>query len=171
MSYQLDPFADINLSEALLRLLIEEHEERTLPACERLLSYYRNEEEPIPGFGGVVNWRAAQVAGLPDRLTRPIEGAPPKVSWPASTIVARAYLDQLVRSNTIPAARAEAIRTTLTNADGVRTSRDRGAAEVVGALTSLASDLERDAAAATGRDASRLRAMAETVKGRADQLR
>lgn len=94
MSYQLDPFADINLSEALLALLIEEHEERTLPACERLLSYYRNEEEPIPGFGGAVNWRAAQVAGLPDRLTRPIEGAPPKeiviendIGWRVQTVV------------------------------------------------------------------------------------
>jgi hypothetical protein len=38
-------------------------------------------------------------------------------------------------------------------------------------LTALAAELERDAATAAGRDAARMRAMAETVKGRAAQLR
>ena len=94
----------------------------------------------------------------------------PKVSWPASTIVARAYLDQLVRSRTVADTRAQAIRATLTSADGIRAG-DRGAADVATALTTLASELERDAAGATGRDAMRFRAMAETVRGRAAQLR
>ncbi len=94
MPYQLAPFADIQLTESLLRLLIEEHEEATLPACDRLLSYFRNDEEPAPARDGAVNWRPAQIVGLPDRLTRPIDGAPPKeiviendIGWRVQTVV------------------------------------------------------------------------------------
>ena len=94
----------------------------------------------------------------------------PKVTWPSSVVVARAYLDQLKRSKAISEARAGAISSTLDRAERVR-SNDRGAAPAAAELVTLAADLERDAAAASGRDAARLRAMAETVKGRAAQLR
>jgi hypothetical protein len=94
----------------------------------------------------------------------------PKVSWPASVVVARAYLDQLKRSKAVSDARAEAMAATLDRADRV-TSRDKGAPAAAAELTTLAADLERDAASAAGRDAARMRAMAETVKGRAAQLR
>ena len=94
----------------------------------------------------------------------------PKVTWPSSVVVARAYLDQLKRSKAISEARAGAISSTLDRAERVR-STDRGAAPAAAELVTLAADLERDAAAAGGRDAARLRAMAETVKGRAAQLR
>ena len=94
----------------------------------------------------------------------------PKVTWPSSVVVARAYLDQLKRSKAISEARAGAISSTLDRAERVR-SNDRGAAPAAADLLTLAADLERDAAAASGRDAARLRAMAETVKGRAAQLR
>ncbi len=94
MPYELAPFAEINLTEPLLRLLVEEHEETTLPACDRLLSYFRNDDEALPGGGGEVDWRPAQIAGLPDRLTRPIDGAPPKelviendIGWRVQTVV------------------------------------------------------------------------------------
>ena len=94
MSYELAPFADLNLTEPLLALLVEEHEETTRSACERLLSYYRNDEEASVGAGGAVTWRAAQAGGLPDRLTRPIDGAPPKeiviendIGWRIQTVV------------------------------------------------------------------------------------
>lgn len=94
MPYELAPFAEINLTEPLLRLLVEEHEETTRPACDRLLSYFRNDDEPTPGRNGAVDWRPAQIAGLPDRLTRPIDGAPPKelviendIGWRVQTIV------------------------------------------------------------------------------------
>jgi len=92
--YELAPFADINLTEPLLRLLIEEHEETTLPACDRLLAYFRNDDKPTPGRDGAVDWRPAQIAGLPDRLTRPIDGGSPKelviendIGWRVQTIV------------------------------------------------------------------------------------
>jgi hypothetical protein len=94
----------------------------------------------------------------------------PKVTWPTSIVVARAYLDQLKRSNAVAGARADAIQSTLDRADRV-SARDRNAAAAATELTTLAADLERDAASATGRDAARMRALAETVKGRAAQLR
>ena len=94
----------------------------------------------------------------------------PKVTWPSSVVVARAYLDQLKRSKAITDARAGAISSTLDRADRVRSS-DRGAAPAAAELLTLAADLERDAATAAGRDQSRMRAMAETLKGRAAQLR
>ena len=47
----------------------------------------------------------------------------------------------------------------------VSRQRDRGAAAAVTDLTALAADLERDAGAATGRDAARMRALAETAQG------
>ena len=94
----------------------------------------------------------------------------PKVTWPSSIVVARAYLDQLKRSKAITDARAGAISSTLDRADRVRSS-DRGAAPAAAELVTLAGELERDAATATGRDQSRMRAMAETLKGRAAQLR
>jgi hypothetical protein len=94
----------------------------------------------------------------------------PKVTWPSSVVVARAYLDQLKRSKAIADARASAISSTLDRADRIRSS-DRGAAPAAAELVTLAGELERDAATATGRDQSRMRAMAETLKGRAAQLR
>jgi hypothetical protein len=94
----------------------------------------------------------------------------PKVSWPSSVVVARAYLDQLKRSKAIPDARASAISSALDRADRIR-STDRGAAPAAAELVTLAGELERDATGATGRDQSRMRAMAETLKGRAAQLR
>jgi hypothetical protein len=94
----------------------------------------------------------------------------PRVTWPSSIVVARAHLDQLKRSQAVTAARADAISSTLDRAERV-TARDKGAPPAAAELMTLAADLERDAASATGRDAARMRAMAETVKGRAAQLR
>jgi len=92
------------------------------------------------------------------------------VSWPTSVVVGRAYLDQLKRSKTVTGARADAMASTLDRAERV-SARDRGAAAAVTELTALAADLEKEASAASGRDAARMRAMAETLKGRAAQLR
>jgi len=94
----------------------------------------------------------------------------PKITWPSSVVVARAYLDQLKRSKAIAGGKADTISATLDRADRV-TPRDKDAAAVSTALTSLAADLEKDAASASGRDQMRFRAMAETVKGRAAALR
>jgi hypothetical protein len=94
----------------------------------------------------------------------------PKVTWPSSIVVARAYLDQLKRSKAVTGARADTISATLDRAERV-SPRDKGAPAAASDLTTLAAELERDAGTAAGRDAVRLRALAETVKGRAAQLR
>jgi hypothetical protein len=92
-------------------------------------------------------------------------------TWPATSVVARAYLDQLTRTRSVQPARASAIDAALTRVDSVRTRQDRGAAAVLGTLATLATQLDADAAAATGRDAQRLRSLAATLRGRAATVR
>lgn len=94
----------------------------------------------------------------------------PKVSWPASTVVARAYLDQLRRGTAISAARADAIGATIVKLDSVRAG-DRTAAPVLAEVATAATALDKEAAALQGRDAQRLRGIAEALRGRAAQLR
>jgi hypothetical protein len=94
-----------------------------------------------------------------------------RIVWPATSTVARAYLDQLGRTNGIPADRATAIRAALENADKVRNNRDRAAGTTAAQLDQLAAQVETDAGAATGVDQKRLRALAQTLKGRAARLR
>jgi hypothetical protein len=88
----------------------------------------------------------------------------PKAAWPATSAVARAYLDQLARSRGIGADRASAVKGALDRAD----RRDAAAREQ---LEALAAQLEGDAGAAAGRDAARLRSLASTLRGRAAGLR
>jgi hypothetical protein len=93
-----------------------------------------------------------------------------KISWPASGVVARAYLDQLNRSHAIQPERARALKTALDRADGVRAG-NKDAVATAGQLDALAAQLESDAAARSGRDAARLRALAATIKGATAKLR
>jgi hypothetical protein len=95
----------------------------------------------------------------------------PRVTWPATPVVARAYVDQLTRSNAMPQARATAVAAALDRADKAHSAKDRGAAELAGELDSLASQLGGDADSATGADAARERALAFTLKGIASKLR
>ena len=76
----------------------------------------------------------------------------PRVEWPATVVVGRAYLDQLTRSNAITADRAAAARAAL--------ERKPSAPQI----EALVKDLESDAGAATGADAVRLRGLAATLK-------
>jgi hypothetical protein len=94
-----------------------------------------------------------------------------RVVWPASAVVARAYVDQLTRTKAIQPERARAVRTALEHADALRTGQDRNAAAVLDQLDALAKQLEGDAGAATGRDAVRLKSLAETLRGRAVRMR
>ncbi len=80
----------------------------------------------------------------------------PKLVWPAAFVVARAYVDQLVRDNGLPAARTSIISSALRSAE-----RLSGTARVA-ALRKLASDLDRDASNAG--DATRVRALSSVVK-------
>jgi len=87
-----------------------------------------------------------------------------QITWPSSSVVARAYLDQLTRARAIPPDRVRAVNAALDRADRIRSSRDKSAPAVVQQLDGVATQLERDAAASTGREAARLRALAETLK-------
>lgn len=83
-----------------------------------------------------------------------------RIDWPADPAVARAYLDQLTRNQAISTERAVALTSALERGDGASEQLD-----------ALATELERDAASASGRDQARLRSLAETVKGIAESRR
>ena len=93
-----------------------------------------------------------------------------KITWPSSTPVALAYLDQLARTNGIQAERARAVRTALDRADDARGNSGRATA-ALDQLDALAAQLDGDSASAAERDAIRLKALAATLKGRAARLR
>jgi hypothetical protein len=94
-----------------------------------------------------------------------------KVAWPASAVVARAYIDQLTRTKGIQPERARALKAVLERADGLRTAQDKSASAIVDQLETLANQVEGDAAAASGQDAARLKALVATIKARAARLR
>ncbi len=78
-----------------------------------------------------------------------------KFVWPATVALAGAYIDQLERSNGLPAARISALRQALAVAESNPSSRQTE-------LSALVAQLQIDANAS--RDASRVRALAETVR-------
>ena len=94
-----------------------------------------------------------------------------RMVWPSSSPVARAYVDQLARSEGIPPERADALRAALDRADQLQTGRESDAAATLDELDALATQLERDGAAASEVDAVRLQSLAATLKGFAAKLR
>jgi hypothetical protein len=76
--------------------------------------------------------------------------------WPASFVVARAYLDQLVRNNGIPRAASTRVARDLDRAEKLKGAKQRTA------LTQLAKRLDRDAK--TAADSARVSAMAGAVR-------
>jgi hypothetical protein len=110
-------------------------------------------------------------AAVQARLTEFNAQSQPLVTWQPTSIVARAYLDQLGRTNALTADRARAVREALSRVDELRTGKERDAASRLDALNTVAAQVEADAKAKTGRDAMRLTALAETLKGRAAALR
>jgi hypothetical protein len=90
--------------------------------------------------------------------------------WPANSVVARAYLDQLMRTKAIQPARARAVTDTLARVDKLRSRRDKGAAAIVREVDALTMQLERDAVGAASRDADHLRSLVATIKGRTASL-
>jgi hypothetical protein len=79
----------------------------------------------------------------------------PKLVWPASFVVARAYLDQLERSNGLPSDRIAAARRALAGAESAAGQRRRNA------LTRLATQLNGDAPGAA--DQAKVRMLAAEV--------
>jgi len=80
----------------------------------------------------------------------------PRIEWPASFVVARAYVDQLERSRGLSADRIAAVRSALDRAEAQSGEQRRTA------LQALAADLERDAARSS--DARRVRALVDVVR-------
>jgi len=94
-----------------------------------------------------------------------------RVTWPATSAVALAYVDQLTRSKKLAPDRVRAVKSALDKADGLRTGQEKGAPAVIEQLDALAKQIDGDAASASGRDAARLKALAETLRARATKLR
>jgi hypothetical protein len=80
----------------------------------------------------------------------------PKLVWPPTFALASAYVDQLERSNGLPASRISAIRQSLTGAETASGAQRRAA------LTQLAMELDGNATAS--RDASKVRTLAAAVR-------
>ncbi|HKW41611.1 MAG TPA: hypothetical protein VJN39_10195, partial [Gemmatimonadales bacterium] len=79
-----------------------------------------------------------------------------RVTWPASFVVARAYVDQLERSHGLAADRVGAVRSALASAEQASGGRRRSA------LTTLANGLERDAAGSS--DAAKVETLAGVMR-------
>jgi hypothetical protein len=83
----------------------------------------------------------------------------PKITWPASFVVARAYLDQLARGSSLTPARIAALNSAIAKAEANP--------KVAGQLKALAVSVDKDAATAkTPADAERLRALAVIMRQR-----
>jgi len=93
-----------------------------------------------------------------------------RIDWPASPVVARAYLDQLGRSRAIRPERARTLTSALERAEAA-SSEKRKDDDAARQLDTIATELESDRAAASGRDQARLQSLSETVKGIAKSLR
>ena len=94
-----------------------------------------------------------------------------KIMWPASAPVALAYVDQLTRAKSIQADRARAVKTAFERADSVRNGDQKAAAAAAEQLDTLARQFEADAGSASGVNATRMKALSATLKGRAAKLR
>jgi hypothetical protein len=83
-----------------------------------------------------------------------------KIEWPANLVVAKAYVDQLERSQALPAARIAALRKAIQNAETSHMSPSK-----VSKLKGMAPSLEKSSTTAkTPADAKRLNALAEILK-------
>ena len=84
----------------------------------------------------------------------------PKITWPANFIVARAYVDQLARSNALPAQQIAALNQSIDKAEASSSDRKESSQ-----LKTMGANLEKDAAKAkTPADAERMRALAQIIK-------
>ena len=89
-----------------------------------------------------------------------------RIEWPATTVVARAYLDQLTRSQALPSDTTEALTAALDRAD----QASAGDARTSDQLDELAVGLE-GVVLESARDQVRLQSLAEILEAVADRLR
>ena len=88
--------------------------------------------------------------------------------WPASYVVARAYLDQLARNKALPQERIDALNAAMKDVEGASAANRRAA---VTKLDSLAAELAKDAASAVGLNARRMRDCATTIQKRDAEMK
>src|SRR5882672_2182284 len=82
-----------------------------------------------------------------------------KIEWPAKLVVAKAYLDQLSRSQALPADRVAALQKAIQNAETSHLNKGK-----VAKLKTMVPALDKDAATAkTPADSSRLHALAQIL--------
>ena len=83
-----------------------------------------------------------------------------KLEWPAQLVVAKAYLDQLSRSEALPPDQIAALRKAIENAETSRMNKGK-----VARLKQMAASVDESAVAAKDKaDATRLRALADILK-------
>jgi hypothetical protein len=92
----------------------------------------------------------------------------PHYVWPASFVVARAYLDQLTRDKALPQERADELSAAMKQVEDASGSA-RSAAKTH--LESLAAALAKEAATAPGLQAARMRACASVIQKRDAELK
>jgi hypothetical protein len=84
-----------------------------------------------------------------------------KIDWPAQLVVAKAYLDQLTRSQALPADRIAEVQKAIQSAESSHKSNKKQAKQ----LTVLADSLQASTTTAKSpADAARLHALAEILK-------
>jgi hypothetical protein len=94
-----------------------------------------------------------------------------RIVWPATPLVAHAYLDQLARGKAIPPSRIAEVRDALTRLDSVRTGQERNARDVMTRLETLAGQLEGEGRSLGDRDGSRLLGVADVIRRRIAALK
>jgi CMP-N-acetylneuraminic acid synthetase len=83
-----------------------------------------------------------------------------KIVWPAKLVMAKAYVDQLERSQALPADRIAALRAAIHGAESSRMNKGK-----VAKLSGMAPSLEQSAATAKSpADSARLHALADILK-------
>ena len=92
-----------------------------------------------------------------------------RVDWPTRPVIARAYLNQLGRTDELSAGRRSALSGLLDRTDAALA--DGAEAVLAGELTTAASEVRREAGAASGHSQARLEALAEILTRLAEALR
>ncbi len=83
-----------------------------------------------------------------------------KIEWPAKLVVAKAYVDQLSRSQALPADKIAALHSAIQSAESSHLGKD-----ALAKLKGLATSLQKDAGTAKNQaDSTRLRALAEILE-------
>ena len=92
-----------------------------------------------------------------------------RTEWPTRPVIARAYLDQLGQSDTLSERQLADLSRLLDRTDEALT--DTAEVGLTADLTTAASEMRREAGAASGRGQVRLEALAETLTRLAETLR